>query len=58
MTAEDAVDFMAGLFAHEVELVQRSKKVADVGGPVDILVLKPGSQSFHAVKCIEDALLI
>ncbi len=58
LAAADAMDFMAMFFAHEMELVQRSKETADVGGPVDILVLRPDRQSFHAVKRIEDALLI
>jgi|GEM_PF-2764638 len=54
----DAIHFIHGFFDHEMDLVRKTKEVADVGGPVDVLILTPGWQSYHAVKNLREAILI
>lgn len=54
----DAVEFLEKFFAHEMDWVRRSKEIADVGGPVDLLILTPHWQSFQAVKKLEEAVLV
>jgi hypothetical protein len=58
LSVSEAVNAVDRIYAFEINLVRTKKAPADVGGPVDILVLTPGWQGFHSVKDHEGALLV